>query len=1554
MDPEQKKEEEFFEEEGGEEEFEEEEEEEVIETVSSDQSHISMSDIHHPIFSNTNHPMFNVFKELKMTKFKLGIGFGLEIFAGMIFENKTPDQLKATYDKKGLIFNSSCGKSIPSEHAYYMCLDCDKIRKNDITLHCVLCKQCFFNSNHFGHRVLMSMNKDEVMTCDCGDPSVFEAEGFCEDHFPKEVSIEEIRKTIGSKTVKKFNEIMSASFYGLFSLFDMMISVGKMRTAQNTNHCSNLISNIHRTYEAVLGGIFDFFSVLITNVNKAFIPIIAEFLESKFPTAWNLLQHDCQELTKTIYRIAPRPCTCKIGDLLLKNIQLVTLETQMDILDVLSSLCSYREFHRSLGLSYMKHIYFLFYQTVPGVRMAETCSKLVELDTNVFSNNEDCAEMVKSKDILHSFLRMISETLLSFPHPHPQLSILMEKLLMILRRLIRPGTEFCRIMLKDEMIGVSLLSNWVDFNATKVYPCVIYPELKNWEIDLHFVKCTLEVQDELEAVFKRVICQLAELGEEDQEKAEKILVDCWRRLFNMRLKEEDEGTTQKTRFVPIFGRSANHLMRKSDMKISQERIVSFLEQIKPGDLVRSAELLLQDTLTQVGVLRKIYFTDEMTRSFLAPAYYPAACSIIETDIVSMQMLIPYLNRGTCFKYLVENWFNYGPDIREYVLTEAVEEKKLLYKNSEVLLEDFLNLLVVVMIDEICLLRLMLSKDPRDYSKELDCAETFKKVNRKVFLTNLACDNWADAYNTGEDVKKLLWENSSETFLAEIAIKDEKTEKIKLKEEFYEEMDLFMFSHRKYLVRDLLTNFQNLDPKKTNVDTISGKYYTDLPDYCYSNQKVLFESDLPQFLARELLKEEFNSFSQGERVTLRPILRLVLMNFQCIPFLKEKGVEVALIRENVEKNYLRAEFRASLVKVLENDQMKDYHLVVKKILNLINGMMGEEQEENSQAKAGKTESPDADKKKKLAEQKMKELKEKFSNKQKAFMDSFSKELGETHLVKEETKQSAGEEEEGRVQCTLCLHLIDREKESYGFPCYVNFANHLSQATFRIAEQEDESFPVLHGCEHLFHYRCFLEWRAKTYQSDSAYRHVLFLQDTYCPLCTMLSNAFCRVNDKDEKEIIEEKSMLQVLANLTLYAARSADNTRVKDFGLVKQNADITQGIYSLRNMYWLFLENPSFFDKKNFSKKFRLYADFLVRIKKDTQGLKDVFTNFKNAEPEEGDMITLESVFVYEFLYEVLFSETFPKEILVQKMKNFIADKFKESFACSMIFSGGGSHQDPASFMMNAEQEVLLNEFKQLFKRILALFAFAEHLFKPEGDTKALRGITSENEEDLSFYFEYFGIKSPSEFMAEVLQAKSLLSPLQTKFIQGKITGLQEGALQKSKYLLSANLQVHKFDFPENYQDFIDKYMTHECHFCDGYPRHGEKIICLICGEVMCKAYCTKKGIHFPLANGSMHALEHCGIGVYLEVFFQRLIFVNAPKNLFLKRKYLYVNESRESIVELASNVDDKRVDNLNFKKFKVNMDIVKYVYSMIEGFTIPLEMFTVARTNAILSDDNAF
>lgn len=100
---------------------------------------------------------------------------------------------------------SVCAKIITAADMVVECYDC----RMDST--CIICLECFKNSNHEGHRYVVK--KASGGCCDCGDPEAWKSEGFCKAHTGAFFDF-----NIKAPIIEQFNSVMDGVLYHYFHL----------------------------------------------------------------------------------------------------------------------------------------------------------------------------------------------------------------------------------------------------------------------------------------------------------------------------------------------------------------------------------------------------------------------------------------------------------------------------------------------------------------------------------------------------------------------------------------------------------------------------------------------------------------------------------------------------------------------------------------------------------------------------------------------------------------------------------------------------------------------------------------------------------------------------------------------------------------------------------------------------------------------------------------------------------------------------------------------------------------------------------------------------------------------------------------------------------------------------------------------------------------------------------------------------------------------------------------------------------------------------------------
>jgi len=455
---------------------------------------------------------------------------------------------------------------------------------------------------------------------------------------------------------------------------------------------------------------------------------------------------------------------------------------------------------------------------------------------------------------------------------------------------------------------------------------------------------------------------------------------------------------------------------------------------------------------------------------------------------------------------------------------------------------------------------------------------------------------------------------------------------------------------------------------------------------------------------------------------------------------------------------------------------------------------------------------------------------------------------------------------------------------------------------------------------------VEWKIKTHQPTGPHQILLNTFESFCPLCSNLVNEFCPLNQKEgvqELEVDENNRIIKRLGVLKEFVETNDENIwRENNPKLVEEFAK--NGVKWLRNMYVLFFESLELNSFDRFYKKFQLYADFLSCVKR--QASFDV-KFFEELNKEEFGNLTQEAALVIDILEIALYQNSDEiKEKVLNRLSKYMETKIEQGLR-------NISEEVLIDKQMKLDcltEEQFLKEYNPVLEKAIMIYALV--LYEEGSKEEARKIIENLFSQKTESYFYYFKVTCFADFLTNDI-TENLDLPKEKQ--------------EDYKYLIPTTIKPKRVELPQNYQLFVDKYMNHKCAFCRDLPSHGEKMICLLCGEVLCRTRCSTKTkfSNVKLGNANIHSVyEHNGGGMFLEVHLLGLILVNFPKNMITSRN-IYVDESGLSINNLTSNAFDKRLDTIDYKKFVLDGETIKYISGIVENYLIPLEQFQNAKSN---------
>jgi len=159
---------------------------------------------------------------------------------------------------------------------------------------------------------------------------------------------------------------------------------------------------------------------------------------------------------------------------------------------------------------------------------------------------------------------------------------------------------------------------------------------------------------------------------------------------------------------------------------------------------------------------------------------------------------------------------------------------------------------------------------------------------------------------------------------------------------------------------------------------------------------------------------------------------------------------------------------------------------------------------------------------------------------------------------------------------------------------------------------------------------------------------------------------------------------------------------------------------------------------------------------------------------------------------------------------------------------------------------------------------------------------------------------------------------------------------------TVKMRPKMIELPKNYLDFTSVYLKKKCSNCNEYSKHMFTVICLICGDVMCLAYCPT---HQKRGNLNSHAKQyHLGVSLFLQIQKSSKSVVGYLKNSIYSGKDVYVDKLGHSIHSLM-NDPRCRLYSLQFEKFELNEDFVKEAQEIIEQNNMAKEIYKITTTS---------
>lgn len=611
------------------------------------------------------------------------------------------------------------------------------------------------------------------------------------------------------------------------------------------------------------------------------------------------------------------------------------------------------------------------------------------------------------------------------------------------------------------------------------------------------------------------------------------------------------------------------------------------------------------------------------------------------------------------------------------------------------LKDFFHFLIFLMTDELCFLNLRIR----------DCAATYEtfemdsrsqQVLKKMVVNIMIGRYWVDPSWLKQFIDILVKnDHEIDQILPQITIMDDKTHKVRLKEELNQEFDPYIFFKAPFLHDEIVNELTSNPSQSIKVDLVSGKYDPDYPRHLVDVQIKLFQGALPNFLSTLI-----RSFDPQLANVIRPALKLILLHLQLVSNLSIKPEfknSRMLLRQKITENYLTAEFDAGLEQIAKLESFKDCETCIKTIRSLLveradnspEFKPNEKMDLEETGAAGKEVESPAQAKKRKALEKMQKMKEEFAKKQALFANTNNLAgEGEETKIQEEVSSPLKEEEEEEIVCQHCLGKISRQGEPYGVPIYITFTNNLYEQNnetpaFKELDYSDVQtvnwWPVVSSCNHYYHKDCYNITYLKSMKVfKTGYSQFLTIHEHSCTLCKNLCNSFLPISlqqEETEQEKINKQKMLEteqkIYTDELFLSLEQRLMTVFKDFiqrvaFSASQKENSTKNVLvsdMLKRAYDYVLRNSSLYERpQTLEATLKLYSHFIRALqysvnqsdKKEAQPLSVLTRLLESA----GIDSSASSTIVYTKLTQELIKQR-PELITIEVCMDILSKSFEE-------------------------------------------------------------------------------------------------------------------------------------------------------------------------------------------------------------------------------------------------------------------------------------------------------
>lgn len=1428
-------------------------------------------------------------------------------FATLLYSSKQKDSnlqhLKQALDSslKTLSKNKSiCGKILKKTDIGFKCFDCEL----DPT--CIICQECFENSDHKGHRVLLQSSCSGC--CDCGDKEAWKPEGFCKDHQGLQGNDEEILKVLPKEFVENYFEGFRMLFYLFFvGCEDFFTRCGN----------SNFSMKLMRFWQLIMKTLKWFHNEQSFALNI----VLSQFLRKGLKNEYYKLSHECNNYQKLYLDNNKKNCECSI----LKNIfrfnLLLPKENQKEIAEICITLFGFYEFKQYLTILYAQMFCFFFKinkKLTDFQKTEELVSAITDLNVQFFTSDDLMRNLIEN-EVFEQFLQYLVDSFAEIKEKTEdcefyKLRVQVHHLEnMCSKPLICQYLCTSKLLFFDKFFEIlSNINQIVSFDSENMKESSeIESELSFIDIEFRLISIlrkslafSLENLENAhrEAFLDHNLCSLIK-----QIKKKENFCDF--PSFHLPLQRSFAlFLTAKMYYNPDFLQkellhnylkslgfhSSNEFQR---FFLRQFAIISqffvFLKEIECG-LWKSHSNLL-------AIYRKLHQTEKLS------------CVFYDLDYVFAQITMILLNKDAEEDVFLELFLKKNALMSEF--TKELANASAINKEKIDFIEKILDFIISVTFS----VNLPVINCWCDFTSNKKI-EQVKTANIELVLENILVQFKGLEFKKIKEIAAFFLNEkySLESFVEKIASFDKKSKVFAVKDENFDKTKINPF----LFIKDstfLYESFENFSKKFKDFEPLCLNF-TD------SNELFSqFTKNCVDFICPNVLSFLINLLIQSKKFVKHPI------------FLKKCLKIVSISLQNIEKSLLSAlkleDFRNSLLELQENGLYPNIESGIQYIFLQIDQLILQKTSKTAKTPIKSNSSCE----KKAFLQKQQELREKMLAQQSKFLLKHQEFLEEEFQISHQTKV-----------CVFCKEEIKKDAV-FGQCAYFNESNVLNYAAFQqvlamsrevslakwckylnsiefdsvFINKTKENFSFS-SCFHYLHYACYRDFvdsqKLKGFFSSN-------LQFT-CPLCQRISNILLpnssclgEISMKLPKEIEKNQEKMQCEENFPLFFEKSLINQ-----GKIAEFFDDLMKIYCLNekkrflaidsiienslcaiieyipvigfeyflNKQLVLYKNLLYIHRFYFQNIFDLpnKKSFVENRRAEAENIRILLINENNDKINEIVSLQIDKILIFyaftRFLYFGFAEETLHKD-LCEVFNYCVIWKIMQYY-----FNKNHQKTEIPQFSQEIINEILKEkEFLKIYLAFLKTFA-AIILLVFQFEDEELRELNSKtftkDEEEI-------------ENLCDLIRNRSNLAVLIEKnstsfnnFIKNynKLEEKQQFLQIFESLKLATPLYFKFYELNETFAELMSFFSQKKCDLCDNFPKIGELCLCLICGSVICNRAC-KTSSKQEKGNLNQHASEfHCGNSIFLNMQNSDVFFVASPKNL-AEKSVLYIDKYGQNV-----------------------------------------------------------